>query len=96
MLQVRCPKQHHWHLFLPLLGCNYVALIHAQHSRPYRPLVHDLVGLQRNVSCALVYAACGVTVGKVVALEEPRLGSKDWSVVQAWVFSPQPKPASCA
>ena len=40
-------------LFALILECNYVTLSRVQHSRPYRPLVHDLVGLQRNVSSAL-------------------------------------------
>ncbi len=55
----------------------------AQHARPYRALVHDLVGLQRNVSNVPEFVELMVMLRQVVALEEPRMGSKEWSVVQA-------------
>ncbi len=53
-----------------------------QHARPYRALVHDVAALQRNVSCMPLLAVFTVMSHQVVALEEPRNGSKDWSVVQ--------------
>jgi hypothetical protein len=54
-----------------------------QHARPYRAIVHDLAGLQRNVSCILVVVVQIVNSLQVVTLEQPRMGSTDWSVAQA-------------
>ena len=87
MLQVPLPQNTQFHLLLhPPVTCELTCSL-LQHARPYRALVHDLVGLQRNVSAVPAFAVFVFMPRQVVALEEPRIGSKDWGVVQASVPS---------
>jgi hypothetical protein len=58
MLQVAFLEcTHHSHCVC-LIQRNELIFAAVQHARPYRALVHDIAGLQRNVGFILVFAAC--------------------------------------
>ena len=40
-----------------MIQLNELIFAAVQHARPYRALVHDIAGLQRNVGFILVFAA---------------------------------------
>jgi hypothetical protein len=57
MLQVAFLKCSHRSDCMCMIQLNELIFAAVQHARPYRALVHDIAGLQRNVSFILVFAA---------------------------------------